>query len=268
MTFLLEDAGFVVNAVRIAREAGAIALKDFRDGGTTTAAVEFKDGGSPVTDADKRVDDFLRAQLSAAAPEAGWLSEETADSRERLTRELVFIVDPIDGTRAFMAGDPRWGVCIALVKGGKPVLGIVHMPALALTYAARIGNGATLNGKPIAVRPSAPPDGALVAGPPKLLRALSDGGLAFRAEPRIPSLAYRLVRVADGGLDAGIASTNACDWDIAAADIVLQEAGAQLLGLDRCPVIYNRTEIRHGALFAAAPWFHDSLANGLRDIGT
>src|SRR3712207_3855926 len=105
-----------------AREAGAIALGFFRSGLKTSARIWSKAGGSPVTEADVAVDAFLKAELSQAVPEAGWLSEETADDPARLSRELVWIVDPIDGTRAFLTGSRDWSVSIALLGGGQPVL--------------------------------------------------------------------------------------------------------------------------------------------------
>jgi myo-inositol-1(or 4)-monophosphatase len=259
-----EDLAFVSRATEIAREAGLIALDYFRHGERTTASVEHKDGGSPVTEADKRVDDFLHARLRSLATEAGWLSEETADSAERLARDRVLIVDPIDGTRAFMAGDPRWGVCVALAELGRPVVGIVHMPALDATFVAARGHGATRNGARIDVSRRAGLEDALIAGPASTLKALASAGIQFRAEPRIPSLAYRLVRVAEGSLDVALASTNACDWDIAAADIILHEAGARLTNTDGLRPAYNRPDTRHDVLCAASNKFHADLIGAMR----
>src|SRR5215210_4388071 len=112
-----------------ARDAGALALRFFRSGLTTSAKIWSKAGGSPVTEADMAVDTFLKVKLSEALPEAAWLSEETADDRHRLGRDLVWIVDPIDGTRAFLSGSHDWSVAIALLSGGDPILGIVYAPA-------------------------------------------------------------------------------------------------------------------------------------------
>ena len=129
-----------------AREAGALALRYFRPGARTSAQVESKIGGSPVTDADLAADALMKRRLREALPEAGWLSEETADDFERLSRRSLIVVDPIDGTRAFVIGDPHWAVSAALVIDGRPIAGVVHAPALDETYAAARGAGATLNG--------------------------------------------------------------------------------------------------------------------------
>ncbi len=235
----------------IVRRASALALADFRPGAPTSAATTFKAGDSPVTDADRRVDAYLKTHLAALDRAAGWLSEETADTPERLTCARVFIVDPIDGTRAFMSGDPRWGVSVALVEDGRPVMGVLHMPALDAMYLAERGAGALLNGAPMRVSGRSALAGARIAGPGGLVKSLARLEPALRIEPRIPSLAYRLTRVADGGLDAAVASDKAYDWDIAAADLLIHEAGGQLTGLDGRPPLYNQVDTRHPPLCAA-----------------
>ncbi|MBL8588889.1 MAG: 3'(2'),5'-bisphosphate nucleotidase CysQ, partial [Methylobacteriaceae bacterium] len=136
--------------VAAADAAGRLVLPFFRHGAETTASIGWKGGQSPVTEADHAADAFLRERLTGEFPGAAWLSEETADDRVRLDAARLLIVDPIDGTRAFMTGDPRWAVCAALVVAGRPVAGVVHLPALGETYAAAAGAGARLNGAPIA----------------------------------------------------------------------------------------------------------------------
>ena len=121
----------------VAREAGEIAMASFRLGAPTSARVWDKEGGSPVTEADIAVDTFLKARCAEALPEAAWLSEETVDDPARLGSDLVWVVDPIDGTRAYMAGVPDWCVCIALLSRNTPVLGIVHAPALSVPGSAQ-----------------------------------------------------------------------------------------------------------------------------------
>lgn len=243
-----------------ARKAGELALGYFRPGARTSATVEAKEGGSPVTEADRRVDRFLKERLSHYAPEAGWLSEETLDSAERLSRRRVFVVDPIDGTRAFVAGDPRWAVSIALVANRRPEFGVVHLPALGETFVAVRGRGAWRNDVPITVASRTSLLGARIAGPKSLIGDLESTGLTFVREPRIPSLAYRLVQVACGAIDVALASTNACDWDIAAADVILHEAGGSLGDLAGQAPMYNGPELRHGVLLAASRRLQGELA--------
>jgi myo-inositol-1(or 4)-monophosphatase len=251
--------------VEAARLGGEIAMRDFASGAKTGANVHYKDGGSPVTSADLAVDRFLRARLGAEFPEAGWLSEETTDNTARVARSALVIADPIDGTRAFVAGDPRWAVSIAFAIEGRVVAGVVHAPALGETYAASLGKGAALNGAPIRASGRASLAGARIGGPRPLVAALAGAALGdLLEEPKIPSLAYRLARVASGSLDGALASANSHDWDIAGADILLSEAGAGLCDPEGRPLSYNRPETRHGPLAAAPLALLPELVSALR----
>jgi len=251
--------------VEAARLGGEIAIRDFVSGARTGAKIDYKDGGSPVTSADLAVDRFLRARLAAEFPDAGWLSEETADDSARLARSSLLIVDPIDGTRAFVSGDDRWAVSIAFAVEGRVVAGVVHAPALRQTYAASLGKGATLNGAQIRASGQTSLAGARIGGPRPLVAALAGAAqVELVGEPKIPSLAYRLARVANGALDAALASANSHDWDIAGADIVLSEAGAGLCDPEGRPLSYNRLETSHGPLAAAPLALLPQLASALR----
>ncbi len=237
--------------------AGQLALAYYRPGAATTAAVSHKAGGSPVTEADHIVDCYLAEHLKPLVPDAGWLSEESDDSPARLSRERVLIVDPIDGTRGFMRGQDGWAIAVALVVNGRPLLGIVHAPALGETYVAVKGAGATLNGKPTKVsKLAAIRAGARIAAPKFLAERLYQAGFNFDLQPRIPSLALRIANVASGALDVGFASENARDWDIAAADLILREAGGILATLDGSEILYNRRDTYHGPLTAAPEQIH------------
>ena len=249
-----------------AKAAGALALPFFRPGAGTTASVTFKSGGSPVTQADIAADDCLRTRLLAAFPQAGWLSEETHDDCGRMDSDVLFIADPIDGTRGFMAGDARWCVSVALVITGRPVAGVLHAPALGETLTGALAQGASCNGRAISVSARPALAGALLAGPRLKLEAMARGGPAIEIAEKIPSLAWRLAGVARGEFDAGLASENSHDWDIAAADIILHEAGGALCALDGAPVAYNRHEPRHGALAAAPPQLMSELLARARRV--
>ena len=175
------------------REAGAIALRAFRPGAETTARLWYKDRGSPVTETDVAVDAFLKVRLSETLPEAGWLSEETADNPDRLERRFVWIVDPIDGTRAFMSGHPDWSISLALLAERRPVLGIVFAPAHGRLYEASLGGGAAENGTPLRVSEAAIAAGARVAGPAPLVQALERkaGAAGSPPEGALPCAAHR-----------------------------------------------------------------------------
>jgi myo-inositol-1(or 4)-monophosphatase len=243
----------------VAHEAGDIALRFFRSGLSTSARIWSKAGGSPVTEADVAVDTFLKVRLSAVFPAAGWLSEETADDPRRLDKNHVWIVDPIDGTRAFLSGSHDWSVAIALLKDGRPILGIVYAPAHETLYAALEGRGAWRDGKRISVSRAPSLDGISVAGPKPIVDRLERGAPSIKRPPRIPSLALRISRVADGSVDAGLVTSNARDWDLAAADLILREAGGMLTNLRGDIPRYNEPDPTHEELAAAPQRLHAAL---------
>jgi myo-inositol-1(or 4)-monophosphatase len=247
------------------RRAGQLALGFFRHGANTSALISHKAGGSPVTEADHLVDRFLKQYFEGLLPDAGWLSEETEDSPARLTKRLILVVDPIDGTRAFARGEPTWAIAVALIRDGRPLIGIVHAPALEETYVAVKDGGARLNGASIEVSRLIALDASAKVGAPRLLASeLRHAGLEFNLQPRVPSLAMRIAYVASGALDAGFASENSNDWDIAAADLILEEAGGRLASLDGGELIYNRKETRHGLLTAAPRQIHSQVNRAAR----
>jgi myo-inositol-1(or 4)-monophosphatase len=233
------------------REAGELALKSFK------APVKswFKHGNSPVSDADLAVDALLKERLPARG--FGWLSEETEDDPARLDAERVWIVDPIDGTRAFLAGLPDWTISIALAEGGRPVIAALFAPVADELFLATQGGGATCNGRPLAATEDAAIAGARVAGPERRLERLA--GLGIVAAPKVHSLALRLARVAQGNLDMALAGPNGHDWDLAAADLLVHEARGALTTLAGETLIYNRPTPVHGALLAAGRARHAAL---------
>jgi len=240
------------------REASALALSKFRNG----VRVWNKDNASPVTEADLAVDTFLRERLTAIDPAIGWLSEETADNRERLLKERVWIVDPIDGTRSFIAGREDWGICAALVERGRPIAACVEVPATGESFAAVRGGGATRNGQTISASPKADFASATIARPAKLNYAVSSAGNQVETE-RIHAIAVRFSRVAGGDIDAALAAGNANDWDLAAADLLVHEAGGRMTDTDGRVPVYNLATHIHGALIAAGRELHPRLLSAL-----
>ncbi|MET0599057.1 MAG: 3'(2'),5'-bisphosphate nucleotidase CysQ [Mesorhizobium sp.] len=228
-----------------AAEAGRIAMGFFK----RDQEVWLKGGQSPVSEADFAVDAFLRDTLTAARPDYGWLSEETADSPGRLAARRTFVVDPIDGTRAFLEGKSTWCVSVAVVEAGRPLVGVLECPARAETYQAELGCGAFRGG--VRLRVSTPGEALAVAGPKPLIAATPEGlRRRFRPVSYIPSLAYRLAMVASGALDATYVKPSAHDWDLAAADLLLGEAGGALFDRDGRLLRYAGPHSTHGALAA------------------
>jgi myo-inositol-1(or 4)-monophosphatase len=221
-----------------------------------------KAGGSPVTEADLAVDKFLRETLCAARPDYGWLSEESVDGFARLERPRVFVVDPIDGTVAFLKQRPHFTVCAAVVEAGRPNAGVVYNPITGEFYAGLAGGGATLNGAPIHVSDRSEIEGARMLGPKNLFAQ----GWPRLEVTTLSSIAYRLALVAAGSQDAMISLTVKHDWDLAAADVIVQEAGGVLSDQAGRKLLYNRPTATQRATIAAGPKLHGLLLEHLRQM--
>jgi myo-inositol-1(or 4)-monophosphatase len=244
------------------RDAGALALSMF---GKPIKNWTKGPSASPVCEADIAVDALLRERLTAHGDAFAWLSEESADDAARLAARCVWVIDPIDGTRAFIAGQPDWAISAALVEDGRPIVACLYAPALDQFLAAKSGAGSTLNGVAIAVTQGADLRDIRVAGPQKFLDRLGSVLPPFTRLPRGHSLALRIARVAQGVCDAAFAGGNSHDWDLAAADLLVHEAGGTLTALAGATIAYNRPVPRHGMLIAAGRDRHAALIRLLGD---
>lgn len=220
---------------------------------------------SPVSEADIAVNNFLQKGLNDLLPEAGWLSEETEDDPAARSKERVWVVDPIDGTRAFIEGRADWTVSVALIEEGRPILAALYAPVTEQMFLAERGGGAALNGVPIRVHDGRAFDGAKAAGPKRMLERLERLEPTILPQPKVHSLALRLSRVGSADLDIAFASGGSHDWDLAAADLLVHEAGGVLTDLFGRPLSFNRAQLVHGSLLAAGPARHDALLTLLRD---
>jgi len=255
---LTRDAALLTDTVR---EAGALALSLFR----TELKNWTKGASSPVSEADIRVNDLLESRLRSTTPDYGWLSEESVDDEARLEKRLVWIVDPIDGTRGYLAGREDWCVSVALVENGSPLLAAVFAPASDEFFFAMRGQGAVLNAVPVLATSGTELDFSRVAGPKPLVERLSRQSGEIILHPRIGSLALRLCRVAQGSLDAAFAGGQSRDWDLAAANLIVQEANGNMTALSGDAILYNRREVTHGVLVAAGRDRHASIVEHFRN---
>jgi myo-inositol-1(or 4)-monophosphatase len=250
----LADAELLREAVR---EAGALARSLFRQ----SVRGWTKKDGSPVTEADLAVDQVLKARLTAARPDYGWLSEETPDTEERLTRRAVWIVDPIDGTRAFAHGGDEWCVAAALLVEGRPALAVIYRPVTEDFYEAR--HGARLNGKPLSMANTRGLAGARILGNAAALKQLQTKAPVEAVAGGNTPLAMRLARVAQGDLDAALSTAPKHDWDLAAGDLLVHEAGGTVTGLNGKRFTYNRRETRQANYVASSHALHAALLEQL-----
>jgi myo-inositol-1(or 4)-monophosphatase len=255
-----DDLALILQA---AHAAGALA-QSLREAGLD---IGYKPGDSPVTNADLAADDLLKATLGAARPDYGWLSEETAEQPQHRHGQRLFVVDPIDGTRAFAAGRPWWSVCVAVIEDERPIAGVVFAPQLDETYAATAGAGATLNGAPIRASAASALEGCGMIGDPKMFQHAEwpTPWPDMRIEQR-NSTAYRMCLVASGAADAALAFAPKHDWDLAAADLVATEAGGFVGDHTGQAFRYNRPLAMQRSLVCAAPSLAPLILERVRHI--
>ncbi len=244
--------------IAAAREAGALALRSWRQGAPPDCAVWEKKPGHPVCSIDLAVDELLKVRLAAILPDAGWLSEETVDDSDRTQRAWTWLVDPVDGTRDFIRGRAGWAVSIALLKDGRPVFSVIHAPVDDRCFTARRGEGASLNGAPIAASARARITGARV---PSDGLAKSDRDLAMVAKPN--SIALRICMVACDAADLVATLRWGNEWDVAAANLIAAEAGAAVSDALGDPIRYNKAAPKDFGLIVCAPGIHRAVVTRL-----
>lgn len=248
------DLALLIDA---AKAAGDIATQHF---GNRPKAWEKSDGQGPVTQADLEIDAMLKARLTAARPEYGWLSEESTDDLERLERARVFVVDPIDGTRAFIDGQKGFAHVICVVEHGKPVAAVVHLPLLGHTYSAASGQGAYLGARPLQVSKRSAISGAqILVARPQLAARHWPGGVPECDRHFRPSLAWRLALVAEGAFDAMLTLRPTWHWDVAAGSLLVCEAGGVVSDGTGARLCFNLPEPRADGIIAAGPALHAAL---------
>jgi len=253
--------GELGRALREARsaalEAGGILRGYFRD---RSYEVGSKGRDNPVTTADLEADSAIRDRLRGAFPDYGWLSEETADNPERLARERVWIVDPLDGTKEFIKGIPEFVVAIALAENGTPILGVTYNPIKHEMFWAARGAGCHLGDDRVSVTDAAGLSGSVVlASRSETARgewaAFKD---QFVAHP-IGSVAYKLALVAAGKADATFTASPKSEWDIASGAALIAEAGGAMTDIHGEPIRFNRRHVRMDGFVAAGPALHAAL---------
>jgi myo-inositol-1(or 4)-monophosphatase len=250
-------ADLAAAVAQIAREAGRLAMARWR----TDVRPSNKADGTPVSEVDLAVDRFLHTRLSALLPDAGWLSEETADHPDRLARERVWIVDPIDGTRDFIRGRPGWCVSVALVERGQPAIGVLDAPARDEVWTAVAGEGARRNGAPVRASGRTVLAGARV--PADVLPRVDREVFTAVAKPN--SIALRIAMVAAGEADLLATQRWGNEWDVAAAALIATEAGAAVSDAFGEPLAFNQPRPAAFGVLVSAPTIHAPAVARLRE---
>ncbi|MBV1868531.1 MAG: 3'(2'),5'-bisphosphate nucleotidase CysQ [Marinosulfonomonas sp.] len=226
---------------------------------------EKGDDAGPVTEADLAVNELLHDQLAGARPDYGWLSEESEDSAARLDREKVLIIDPIDGTRSFIAGEKTWAHSLAISQNGQVTAAVVYLPLLDKLYTASIGGGASLNGKAIEKSDQKHIDGAsLLSAKGSLLPQYWQGDVPSVKRHFRPSLAYRLALVAEGRFDAMMTLRDTWEWDVAAGALIASEAGAYVTDKVGGAPVFNNAVPKLPGILAGTAAVHSGLISRLK----
>jgi myo-inositol-1(or 4)-monophosphatase len=254
---LKQDAELLFATVR---EAGALGLK--RAG--QNVRHWKKPDGSTVTEADVEIDALLKTRLADTRPDYGWLSEETPDNATRLSKQRLWVADPIDGTNSFVNGTDGWCIGVALVDGQRPVLSALYRPKVDEFFWAAEGAGAYCNALPLKPRNHETLQGTELLGTNRAARILDPLGVKGQHAPHIPLL-LRLAFVAAGRADIALSFGNKNDWDLAAGDLLIQESGAKLTDLDGHTLVYNKPEAWQNGLLAANQHLHGTLLSQLEN---
>jgi myo-inositol-1(or 4)-monophosphatase len=251
-------------AERGVRAAGAVVRRWYERG----VGVAEKGPDHPVTRADLEANACIRALVAAAFPDDGWLSEETADSTERLGKRRVWVVDPLDGTKEFIQHIPEFCVCIALVENGRPVVAVEYNPAADRLYAAVRGQGTTVNGVPAHVsRTACLPDALVLASRSEDQRGEWE---AFKGRVRVEltgSVAYKLAQLATGAGDATFTLTPKNEWDICAGSLLVEEAGGKVTDLAGAPLRFNHAQTLRPGMIASNGVLHAALLALIGEVG-
>jgi myo-inositol-1(or 4)-monophosphatase len=241
-------------------EAASLAMRQWREGTAPDAKVWEKSKGNPVSDIDMAVDTLLKERLTGLLPEAAWLSEETVDDPVRLGARRLWLVDPIDGTRDYVRGRGGWCVSVALVEDGLPVFAVMAAPVQAKLWVARAGDGTTCNGERLTASQRSEFAGARV--PTDALPKI-DRDLVIVVKPN--SIAMRMTMVACDRADLVATLRWGHEWDIAAAHLVAQEAGAVVTNATGQPIRYNKREPMDFGLICSSPWIHGAAMERLAE---
>ncbi|MBF0621867.1 MAG: 3'(2'),5'-bisphosphate nucleotidase CysQ [Magnetococcales bacterium] len=260
------DLTLITDAIR---KAGNAIMAYYRPGETVSsdAEVRHKSPDNPLTKADLEADRILHEILTQARPDYGWLSEETTDDASRLSKDRVWVVDPIDGTKEYIMGIPQFAVSVGLVENGLPIAAAVYNPAADELFSAARGQGITLNGKPIHTSSREELFGATcLASRSETKRGEWD---QFKDELKVStmgSIAYKLAVVACGRLDMTFTLTPKNEWDFCAGTLLVEEAGGQVTHKDGSPVSFNRTNPKVRSLLATNGPLHQPLLDRLVDV--
>lgn len=246
--------------IAITKKAGDVIMSYYQ----SSFDVTDKKPDNPVTDADYAADNLLKEELTTLLPEAGWLSEETVDSPERLSKKLAWVVDPLDGTKEFVMGIPEFSVSVGLVEDGQPILGVIYNPASNELYYGEKGGGVYFNGQKTPTSNRTELAGSVVDASRSERKRGEFEPFEELVEVRtMGSIAYKLARVAIGQCDASWSRGPKNEWDICAGVLLIQENGGTVVNLDNHPFTFNNPKTLVNGIIADNGALHEQVIAAL-----
>ena len=228
-------------------EAGEIAKKLKKE-----LSISYKSKNQPVTNADLEINEFLRKYFSKITPEFGWLSEESIDNKSRYKSEPFWCLDPIDGTRSFINGKPEYTISLALIEQEKPIFGMILNPETKEFFFAKKNFGSFCNEKKIYVnKKSINNIDNIAISSSESKKLLEYDNFNIKKVVKMGSIAYKIALVAKGKIDLAISFTKKNDWDIAAAELIIKEAGGQIEEIDGRKIVFNSSDLRINSVIAS-----------------
>ncbi len=245
------------------QEAGAEALRRAKDG----FEIFTKPDQSPVTSADLAVNDILQARLLGQFPDDGWLSEESPDTAARLSASRVWVIDPIDGTKAFIRRESEFCISVALVEQSRPILAAIFNPSTGELYTARRGQGLHLNGVPVLKTDALSCPQPIVALGQAEIHSGRFKPVVEQLDARtMHSIAWAIARAASGAIHGVMTFELPHEWDVAAGVLMLEEAGGSACDGAGQPLQFNRPTPRFQGFFATASGFPGRLISQILNL--
>ncbi len=214
--------------------------------------IKYKSENQPVTNADIEINEFLKKYFKELTPQYGWLSEESIDDNSRNKLDSFWCLDPIDGTRSYIYGKPEFTISLALITNNRPVLGFIYNPTTEEFFFAKHKHGSFCNEKQIFVNKKTDIDNSSIAASSSEIKRLKKYSfLKMKEIKKMGSIAYKIALVAKGEIDIAISFTKKNDWDLAAADLILTEAGGEIKSISKGKIIYNTKDLMIDSVIAS-----------------
>ncbi len=229
-------------------------------------SIKYKSKSQPVTNADLEINNLIKDYFKKETPSFGWVSEESKDNYSRFNSESFWCLDPIDGTRSYISGKPEYTISLALINKKEPILGLVLNPETEELFFAKKQKGAYCNGKRIMINKNENVFSSSLAISSSEIKKLKKYNLVNQKNIiEMGSIAYKIALVAKGEVDTAISFTDKNDWDLAASDLILKEAGGSIKKISGEKIVYNSDQMKIESVIASNEKLFKKMCNKLNE---